>query len=193
MKQEKLFLALADIGDDLIERAETRRFSGNGWKKWLSLAASVVLVLCLGTLVLPELPIGCSSEGAPLAETDTSVYESLTDDMKDEIAAEDYEAVPEEAPPEQPETVPESDLKEETAPEAAEQLLLVIDGQQYAVEEWPELEISRDDLGEPFGTVSAAFEDRLVGCLAYPYEDSLVVVVSPDRWILCRALEEKSE
>ena len=190
MKQEKLFLALADIGDDLIERAETRRYSNSGWKKWVSLAASVVLVLCLGTLVLPALPIGCGSEGAPLAETDSSVYESIADDMKDEFVADDYEAVPEEAPAEQPETVTEDGMKEEAAPEAEEQLLLVIGGQQYAVEEWPELEISRADLGEPFGTVTAAFEEDLIGCSAYAYEDGLVVVIASDRWILCRALAD---
>ena len=52
MKQEKLFRALADIGDDLLIMAQTRVFI-NPWKRWGKLAACIALVLCLGIVALP--------------------------------------------------------------------------------------------------------------------------------------------
>lgn len=186
MKQEKLFLALADIGDDLIELAETRRFSNNGWKKWASLAASVVLVLCLGALVLPELPIGCGAGMAAPESAEGSVWEGYADNMKTEIndgIIEDSveEAIPEEAP------------DAEAPPADNGQQILVIGGQRYEPVEWPELELSEEDLGEPFDTVTQAYDESLIGCSAYRYEDDLIVVISSDRWILCKLLAAENE
>ena len=60
MKREFLFQALGEVGDDLIHMAETRKFH-NQWKKWVSLAACLVLVVSLSALVLPYFPMGCGS------------------------------------------------------------------------------------------------------------------------------------
>ena len=58
MKQEKLFTALADVGDDLLDMAQNKRFV-NPWKRWGKIAACLAVVICLTALALPYFPMGC--------------------------------------------------------------------------------------------------------------------------------------
>lgn len=107
MKNEDLFRAIGDVGDDLIHMAEHRRFS-NQWKKWLSMAACMALIASLGVLALPYFPMGCGSKSAApeMAAPEEPKY-SYSD------ATMDKAEVPMEAPMEE---VPEAE--EEAAPMA---------------------------------------------------------------------------
>lgn len=69
MKQEKLFEALCNIGDDLILLAQNKRYI-NHWRRWGRTAACLALVLCLTVLALPYFPIGCGAKEEAPAETD---------------------------------------------------------------------------------------------------------------------------
>ena len=50
MKQEKLFTALADVGDDLLDMAQNKRFV-NPWKRWGRIAACLAVVIALGVVL----------------------------------------------------------------------------------------------------------------------------------------------
>ncbi len=103
MKNEDLFRAIGDVGDDLIHMAEHRRFSGQ-WKKWLSMAASIALIVSLGALALPYFPMGCGAKSAaPEAAPEEPKYSM--DVMDQESKAEEPEA-PMEAEPEAEEAAP---------------------------------------------------------------------------------------
>lgn len=90
MNAEKLFSALGDVGEDLLQMAEQRRFV-NPWRRWGVLAACFALVVSFSVLALPYFPMGCgASSEAPMAQGDMEYVVS--------------DSVAEEAPMESPET-----------------------------------------------------------------------------------------
>lgn len=114
MKKEFLFRALGDVGDDLLHMAEHKKFP-NQWKKWVSLAACLVLVVSLSVLVLPYFPMGCgasSESAAPEAEAPAATENAAPEE--EEAAAE--EAPAEEAPAAEEEAPAEEEAVEEGAP-----------------------------------------------------------------------------
>lgn len=131
MKNEDLFRAIGDVGDDLIYMADHRRFS-NQWKKWLSMAACIALIASLGALALPYFPMGCGSKSAApeMAAPEAPKY-SYADDMMDKAE------VPMEAPMEE---APEAE--EEAAPMAPDAGASTNDG----LMEEPQDEAVREDV-----------------------------------------------
>lgn len=113
MKREFLFQALGEVGDDLIHMAETRKFH-NQWKKWVSLAACLVLVVSLSALVLPYFPMGCGSSKESAMEE--CAAPAAAEKEKAEAPAEEAPAVQEEAKMES--VTEESAPVEEEAPAA---------------------------------------------------------------------------
>lgn len=90
MKKEDLFYALGDVGEDLLQMAEEKKF-GTPWKRWVPLAACLVLVITFGALSLPQ------SE-----KSEAQMADMYTADMEyavEESAVENY-AEAEEAPAE---------------------------------------------------------------------------------------------
>ena len=63
-KSEKFFDAITHIREDLIEEAQNHKFRKKtaAWKKFGSLAASIVLIVSIGFLA--AVPRGCGSGGA---------------------------------------------------------------------------------------------------------------------------------
>lgn len=106
MKNEDLFRAIGDVGDDLIHMAEHRRFS-NQWKKWLSMAACMALIASFGVLVLPYFPMGCGAGSAApeMAVPEEPKYSYADDIMDQEVKAEEPMEAPMESEPEAEESV----------------------------------------------------------------------------------------
>lgn len=52
MKKEKLYEVLGDISEDYISEAHTTAKKKSPWAKWVAVAASFALVLCIGVPVL---------------------------------------------------------------------------------------------------------------------------------------------
>lgn len=162
MKEEKLFRALGDIGDDLLHMAEHRRFA-NGWKKWASLAATLVLVVSLGLLALPYFPMGCGASAPDMnnstaADTETTPADRLPEDgtdtaSKPEIDQGLYDAA------EQP---------EQAQVETAAKTTVVCGGTIYYLNESVVLPGQTPaNLGEAVGTVTKSSDEALVGCTVY--------------------------
>ncbi len=61
--KERLFAAIGEVGDDLIAMAETKTFV-IPWKKWVSLAACLVLIGSFSVLALPHFTKGSDAEAA---------------------------------------------------------------------------------------------------------------------------------
>ena len=57
MKEEQLFEALSEVGDDLIDMAARKRFV-SPWRKWGQAAAIFAVVVCLGALAASFFPTG---------------------------------------------------------------------------------------------------------------------------------------
>ena len=168
MKQEFLMEALSGIGDDLIRLAETRRFP-NPWRRWGKLAACIALVLCLGVLALPWLPMGCGAAQAPEMAPAASAPESAPMESPADFPIAD------EAPAEEPMEPPKQDAVSEEAPEGAgtypeEQVSILFDGLWYELHS-PPLELP-EDLGDELGVVEESDGRDLAGCPVYAAADS---------------------
>lgn len=158
MKQEKIFEALTDIGDDLLEMAQNRRFI-NHWKRWGRTAACLALVICLTALALPYFPVGCGSSSH---ETAAPAPEAAPAPQAPSAAPEEApapEAAPEEAVPESAPTADSTETVTVWFADAAYEL-------QSGVLEAPE------DLGEPLGEVETSDGRDLNGCLIFAVLES---------------------
>ncbi len=158
MKKEYLFRALNDVGDDLIHMAEHKRFP-NQWRRWLSLAACLALVLSLSVLALPYFPMGCGASGdksmAPTAEAPAEAPEKEA--AMDEAAAEEEAPAEEAAPEAAPETeeAPAATEGGGDTPDEGVYIWVEVDGVEYEVLHGePVLEFADGVLGEVYTTVS---------------------------------------
>lgn len=77
-KHETLFRAVGEVGEDLVFFAEVARFP-NHFRKWLSTAAALALVIGLTVIALPFLPRGCGSSAPPATEA-TAENQKETED-----------------------------------------------------------------------------------------------------------------
>lgn len=82
MRAEKLFEALGLVDDRLIEEAADARRTATPWRRWMPLAASLVLVVGLGSVSFGLMLRGCggadttsASEAAPAA-TEEAAYDT---------------------------------------------------------------------------------------------------------------------
>ena len=153
MKQEKLFEALCNIGDDLILMAQSKRYI-NHWRRWGRTAACLALVLCLTVLALPYFPMGCGAKEEAPAETPAETPAERPAETPAETPAEEPAAEPEEAPQEVV-TIWFADVSYEI---------------QDAVE-------APEDLGELLGQVQASDGRDLTGCNVYASADSEMIYV----------------
>ena len=153
MKQEKLFEALCNIGDDLILMAQSKRYI-NHWRRWGRTAACLALVLCLTVLALPYFPMGCGAKEEAPAETPAETPAERPAETPAETPAEEPASEPEEAPQEVV-TIWFADVSYEI---------------QDAVE-------APEDLGELLGQVQASDGRDLTGCNVYTSADSEMVYV----------------
>lgn len=104
MKQERLFRAIGDVGDDLIERAATPMKRNTAWVRWGALAACLVLVIGVAAY-LPSL-FGAKS-AAPMAANERSTADAAVPQAE----------MPEEIEPETPAEAPaEAIIEEDQAP-----------------------------------------------------------------------------
>ena len=182
MKQEKLFTALADVGDDLLDMAQNKRFV-NPWKRWGKIAACLAVVICLTALALPYFPMGCGSSmqkgSADMAVTMENASEAAEAEEKpmEDLAAGEAAPVEEEAPAETPAMSPETEEKLEQDVTAEKTMTkFVVCGTYYYLERqyFVPLDTPPRELGEELGTVSAADLPDLVGCTVYRQQYSAV-------------------
>ena len=162
MREEMLFRALTEIGDDLLLMAQQKRFP-NPWKRWGKLAASVALVLCLATFALPYLPMGCGSAGAPKTE---SVTTTTTEESK---AEETEEFVKEES------AVEESAEMEEDKTELQEVVSVWFMDRRYELQKGPFPQPEK--MGEQLGEVKSSDGRDLTGCLIFATDEEHAVYV----------------
>lgn len=80
MKEKKLFDALTEVREEYIEEARTTKLKkqGMGWKKWVAIAASTVLVIGIsGTFILHSLYIlGGKKGGVGSGHGESSIFMS---------------------------------------------------------------------------------------------------------------------
>lgn len=100
---EKIFRAIGDVGDDLVERADRPvRKHAQVWVKWAALAACCALVIGAAAFVVPMFHAGSSAPEAASAPTaDTAALEApAEEEMTLEAAEAPAEAMPETSPAE---------------------------------------------------------------------------------------------
>ena len=118
MSAERIFRAIADVGDDLVARAEKEaKHQPSAWLRWGALAACCVLVIGLAALALPRMGFGAKSEAAMDTAAPAAQY-AVTEEMPAEAPAPDLKSEPSmaEAPAEAPAAEPET----QDAPQAAQ-------------------------------------------------------------------------
>ena len=118
MSAERIFRAIADVGDDLVARAEKEaKHQPSAWLRWGALAACCVLVIGLAALALPRMGFGAKSEAAMDTAAPAAQY-AVTEEMPAEAPAPDRKSEPSmaEAPAEAPAAEPET----QDAPQAAQ-------------------------------------------------------------------------
>lgn len=113
MKSERLFRAIADVGDDLIERAARPVKRSTAWVRWGALAACLVLVIGVAAY-LPALFGAKSAAPTNMMQDSAQITEEMP--MAEEAPAE--EAVTEAPEPDMPADAPAEMAPEEPAPEA---------------------------------------------------------------------------
>lgn len=173
VKQELLFLALTDISDDLVMMAQEKRFP-NPWRRWGKLAASVGLILCLGTLALPYFPMGCGSSTAE-TESVTTTTEEWKEFAMESVAE---ESAAEESP----------EQKEETD-EGMEVVSFRLAGRRYEVQ--PGIVEQPADLGEKLGLAEDSDGRDLNGCPVYASgAEELVYIETPEGYFCAVWMEE---
>lgn len=170
MNGETLFRALSDVGDDLLELAQTKSFV-NPWRRWAKTAACLALVLCLTALVLPSFPRGCGS-----AKDQSQIPEAAEDVQSPSASPEETNAdtaVPEEGSGEYG-----SGEKQEAA-DAAEPVTFRFEEQTYALESGPlEAPVT---VGEDLGTPESWNGRDLSGCRLYSSEEpDMLYVETPE-------------
>ena len=90
---EKIFRAIGDVGDDLIERADWPvRKHAQVWVKWAALAACCALVIGAAAFIVPMFHAGSSAPETTSLSVDASPAET-------ELAAQEMETA--EAAPEE--------------------------------------------------------------------------------------------
>ena len=102
-QSEKLFRAIGDVGDDLVERADRPvRKHAQVWVKWAALAACCALVIGAAAFVVPMFHAGSSApETASAPTADTAALEApAEEEMTLEAAEAPAEAMPETSPAE---------------------------------------------------------------------------------------------
>ena len=176
MNSERLMDALAEVGDDLIVMAENKRFT-SPWRKWGQTAAVLAVVVCLGALALPYLPMGCGNAKETAAptltmdsaaeETEECVEYAAEETVAEETIAEEcYDAVTDKSEAEgaaEPQAEAE-DLRAEPMTK------IVCRGTYYYL--LPEDTVTGvPPLGEELGTVTSYEDLSLAGCRVYtvPY------------------------
>lgn len=100
---EKIFRAIGDVGDDLVERADRPvRKHAQVWVKWAALAACCALVIGAAAFVVPMFHAGSSApETASAPTADTAALEApAEEEMTLEAAEAPAEAMPETSPAE---------------------------------------------------------------------------------------------
>ena len=119
MSAERIFRAIADVGDDLVARAEKEaKHQPSAWLRWGALAACCVLVIGLAALALPRMGFGAKSEAAMDMAAPAAQY-AVTEEMPAEAPAPDRKSEPSmaEAPADEP---PAAEPETKDAPQAAQ-------------------------------------------------------------------------
>ena len=94
MSAERIFRAIADVGDDLVARAEKEeKHRPSAWLRWGALAACCVLVIGLAALALPHMGFGAKSEAAMDTAAPAAQY-AVTEEMLVEAPAPDLQSEP---------------------------------------------------------------------------------------------------
>lgn len=94
MSAERIFRAIADVGDDLVARAEKEaKHQPSAWLRWGALAACCVLVIGLAALALPRMGFGAKSEAAMDTAAPAAQY-AVTEEMPAEAPAPDRKSEP---------------------------------------------------------------------------------------------------
>ena len=169
MKQERILEALNDIGDDLLDMAQNRRFV-NHWKRWGRTAACLALVICLTALALPYFPVGCGSS------TETAAPEAAPEAP---AAVEKQEIPMEEAPAE--ECMPEAE--EAPAADVTEVITVWMGGIGYEIQ--PGVREVPEDLGKELGMVEKSDGRPLDGCKVFAaLESGGIYVEVPEGYLL---------
>lgn len=76
MKQEKMFRAVGDVGDDLIHMAQIRKFRPSVWRRVLPMAACLAVIVAVGALVVPKF---APAKNPPVGnDTQTAAPDSFT-------------------------------------------------------------------------------------------------------------------
>ena len=90
---EKIFRAIGDVGDDLVERADRPvRKHAQVWVKWAALAACCALVIGAAAFVVPMFHAGSSApETASAPTADTAALEAPAEAMPETSPAEPAE------------------------------------------------------------------------------------------------------
>ena len=154
--------ALNDIGDDLLHMAAYRTFP-NPWRKWLSTAACIALVICLATVALPYFPIGC---GASKSEAPAASQETMEEPATEEAILD--EAIPEEEPMEPPMEEPAEEPAADASHDVTGTDMVVYGGTYYYLNYDIVLPGQTPaNLGEALGVTETANRDDLVGCKVY--------------------------
>ena len=81
-REEKLFEAIGQVDDRLVEEAADARRTVSPWRRWVPLAASVVLVVGLGAGSLSVMMRGCASSDTSSAVTDTATSTDTAADQE---------------------------------------------------------------------------------------------------------------
>lgn len=185
MKQEKLFEALADIGDDLVQMAEEKRYV-NQWRRWGRTAACLALVVCLAALALPYMPMGCGAKQESTAEAPAMsapmapAEEAPAAEAKPEAEVTMEEAPAAEVPME--EAPAEEYIQDQSTGGPAEVITVWLDGQAYEL--LPGLVESPADLGGLLGTADSSDGRDLTGCEIYGVTGSDYIYVKvPEGWL----------
>ncbi len=170
MNGETIFRALSDVGDDLLEKARTKKFV-NPWRRWGKTAACLALVLCLTALVLPHFPRGCGSAMKEDAVSQQEAAETV-ESAEDEVEA--PEAKPEETYGEGVNSGIQSDAEEKQ-----EEIRVWFEDRAYVLT--PEPLEEPVSLGEPLGTPERWEGMDLADCQLYSTEDpNILYVETPD-------------
>lgn len=173
MRAEDLIRALGDVGDDLIQLAQSKK-TVSPWKKWVSLAACTVLVISLGMLTLPYFPMGCG------ASSEEPQAPDLQADMEYVVSESEAEEAPMESPVEDKETgsgVTEGAV--EASMEAQVRLAVETDDTQWLLETFVKPRTEGNWTLE-----KATYADDLLCLWLLPPEEEQVSGAVSNQWIM---------
>lgn len=185
MKGEKIFRAVGDVGEDLIEQAGRSEKKKTVWLQWAALAACCALVV--GAAMYSGVLWGGKSSAPENASAQDATAETMQEapaEPEEFAAAETPETTMQEAPREEEmgdarDAEPADAAPEEKAEEP--QRTIRFNGQLYVQLAEPEEDYWP---GELLGTAEAAEPDSLNGCAVYACEGKdaaeLVLVLADD-------------